>query len=181
MIYNHSTYLIKLIFLFVLGTFWENYNIFGFYDFWLQYLKAYVLKNILHCFPVSVIKQAEKLKSCEMKEGWMKNDECWRMNDEGWRFQVVEGFCDWRTDERTNERTFVNVESLSQLKETSVIYKLLQCKYLSVHVYILNIIWVYTLSCILYSIHFILLLSKVLAFLSKWSPSIYIFKYFNIS
>ena len=127
------------------------------------------------------IKQAEKLKSREMKEGWMKNDECWRMNDEGWRFQVVEGFCDWRTDERTNERTFVNVESLSQLKETSVIYKLLQCKYLSVHVYILNIIWVYTLSCILYSIHFILLLSKVLAFLSKWSPSIYIFKYFNIS
>ena len=39
-------------------------------------------------------KQAEKLKSRKMKEGWMKNDECWRMNDEGWRFQVVEGFCD---------------------------------------------------------------------------------------
>ena len=29
-------------------------------------------------------KQAEKLKSREMKEGWMKNDlEWWRMN-EGW-------------------------------------------------------------------------------------------------
>ena len=52
-----------------------------------------------------IIKQVEKLKSCKMKEGWMKNDECWRMNDEGWWFQAVEGFCDWRTDERTNERT----------------------------------------------------------------------------
>ena len=31
-------------------------------------------------------KQAKKLKSCKMKEGWMKNDEG------GW-FQAVEGFC----------------------------------------------------------------------------------------
>ena len=45
------------------------------------------------------IKQAEKLKSREMKEGWMKsdegwmkNDERWRMNDAVWWFQVVEGF-----------------------------------------------------------------------------------------
>ena len=30
-------------------------------------------------------KQAEKLKSREMKEGWMKNDEGWMKNDEGWR------------------------------------------------------------------------------------------------
>ena len=30
-----------------------------------------------------ILKQAEKLKSCEMKEGWMKNDEGW-MKDE-WR------------------------------------------------------------------------------------------------
>ena len=26
--------------------------------------------------------QAEKLKSCELKEGWMKNDEGWMKNDE---------------------------------------------------------------------------------------------------
>ena len=44
-------------------------------------------------------KQAEKLKSQKMKEGWMKNDEewmkddeGWRLNDEGWWFQAVEGF-----------------------------------------------------------------------------------------
>ena len=56
-------------------------------------------------------KQAEKLKSREMKEGWMKNDggwmkndEGWKMNDEGWWFQAVEWFC-FRTDERTNKRT----------------------------------------------------------------------------
>ena len=42
-------------------------------------------------------KQAEKLKSCEMKEGWMKNDE-------GWWFQAVEGFW-FMTDRRTDERT----------------------------------------------------------------------------
>ena len=49
-------------------------------------------------------KQAEKLKSREMKEGWMKNDEWWRimkdewimmkdewimMKDEWWWFQAV--------------------------------------------------------------------------------------------
>ena len=63
-------------------------------------------------------KQAEKLKSREMKEGWMMkdewrmikdewrmtNDEGWMMNDEGWWFQAVEGF--WlMTDRQTNERT----------------------------------------------------------------------------
>ena len=51
-------------------------------------------------------KQAEKLKSREMKEGWMKNDEGWIKNDagwmmddegwvmkdEGWWFQAVDGF-----------------------------------------------------------------------------------------
>ena len=77
------------------------------------------------------MKQAEKLKSREMKEGWwrmmkddegwwrmmkndegwMKNDERWRMNDERWWFQAVEGFW-WLTV----GRTFVNAESLSQLK-----------------------------------------------------------------
>ena len=47
-----------------------------------------------------IYKQAEKLKSREMKEGWMKNEEWWLKNDEGWRmnvegwwFQAVEGFC----------------------------------------------------------------------------------------
>ena len=29
-------------------------------------------------------KQAEKLKSRKMKEGWMKNDIGWVKNDEGW-------------------------------------------------------------------------------------------------
>ena len=45
---------------------------------------------------VDILKQAEKLKSREMKEGWMKNDEGWmkndegwKMNDEGWWFQTV--------------------------------------------------------------------------------------------
>ena len=53
-------------------------------------------------------KQAEKLKSREMKEGWMKNDkawmkndEGWKMNDEGWWFQAVEGVC-FRTHERAD-------------------------------------------------------------------------------
>ena len=64
------------------------------------------------------LRQAEKLKSRKMKEGWMKSDEGWMkndegwmkkdegwiMNDEGWWFQAVEGFR-WRTNEQTNERT----------------------------------------------------------------------------
>ena len=40
-------------------------------------------------------KQAEKLKSREMKEGWMKNDEGWMKiakgwmkNDEGWSMMI---------------------------------------------------------------------------------------------
>ena len=74
-------------------------------------------------------KQAEKLKSREMKEGcikngegwmkndkvWMKNDEGWKMKDEGWWFQAVEGFC-FRTDERMDGQTFAIVESLLWLK-----------------------------------------------------------------
>ena len=55
-----------------------------------------------------IIKQAEKLKSREMKEGWMKSDEGWMKNDERWMmkdegcwFQAVEGFC-WWTDGRTD-------------------------------------------------------------------------------
>ena len=59
----------------------------------------------------SVKKQAEKLKSCEMKEGWMKcdegwmkNDERWRINDAVWWFQAVEGFW-FMTDRQTDKRT----------------------------------------------------------------------------
>ena len=47
---------------------------------------------MLYCFLQSY-QQAEKLKSCETKKGWMKNDE-------GWWFEVVEGLCRW-TDAET--------------------------------------------------------------------------------
>ena len=59
-----------------------------------------------------LIQQAEKLKSREMKEGWMKNDEWWRMNDEDDDFKLLKGFA----DERTDKQTFVIVESISRLK-----------------------------------------------------------------
>ena len=39
-------------------------------------------------------KQAERLKSCKIKEGWMKNDKGLRMNDEGWWFQA--DICEYR-------------------------------------------------------------------------------------
>ena len=58
-------------------------------------------------------KQAEKLKSREMKEGWMKNDEDWMkdewrmMKDEGWMmkdddFKLLRGFASERTDGQTD-------------------------------------------------------------------------------
>ena len=37
-------------------------------------------------------KQAEKLKSREMKEGWMKNVEGWMMKDDD--FKLLRGFID---------------------------------------------------------------------------------------
>ena len=57
--------------------------------------------------------QAEKLKSREMKEGWMKNDEVWMkdewrmMKDEGWMmkdddFKLLRGFASEQTDRRTD-------------------------------------------------------------------------------
>ena len=69
-------------------------------------------------------KQAEKLKSREMKEGWMMKDEWWRMNeewwsmmnDEEWWMMISSCWGVWVTDRLTNWRTFVNVESLSRLK-----------------------------------------------------------------
>ena len=65
-------------------------------------------------------KKAEKLKSCEMKDGcWKMNDESWKMkverwrkNVERWRFKVVGGF----EDRQTDEQTFVIVELLLRLK-----------------------------------------------------------------
>ena len=49
------------------------------------------------------------------------NEEWWKMNDE-WCSMMISScwgvlIYDGRTDERTNERTFVNVESLSRLKK----------------------------------------------------------------
>jgi len=79
-----------------------------------------------------VDQQAEKFKSREMKEGWMKKDEGW-MKDEGWRmkdewrrmkderwmmkdddFKLFRGF----EDRQTDRQTLVIVESLSRLKMT---------------------------------------------------------------
>ena len=45
-------------------------------------------------------KQAEKLKSREMKEGWMKNDEGWKMKDDD--FKLLKGFALWQTNGRTD-------------------------------------------------------------------------------
>ena len=46
------------------------------------------------------MKKAEKLKSCKMKEGWMKNDEGWMINDDD--LKLLTGFGDeqtkWWTD-----------------------------------------------------------------------------------
>ena len=42
------------------------------------------------------LKQAEKLKSFEMKEGWIKNAEGWRMKDDD--FKLFRGFADEQTD-----------------------------------------------------------------------------------
>ena len=51
--------------------------------------------------------QAEKFKSCKMKEEWMKNDEGWLKNDEGWKmndddFKLLKGFALGRTNGRTD-------------------------------------------------------------------------------
>ena len=80
-------------------------TIINWYGFWGNYF-------------VSIFKQAEKLKSCEMKDWcWRMKVERWRMNVERWRIKVEGGFEDGRTYERTNERTFVIVKSLSRLKK----------------------------------------------------------------
>ena len=69
--------------------------------------------SISHTATLKKIQQAEKLKSREMKEGWMKNDECWRMMISScWGVSVNDG----QMNKRTNGWTFVNLESLSRLK-----------------------------------------------------------------
>ena len=84
-----------------------------------------ILRSILCLF--DLVKQAEKLKSREMKEGWwrmMKDDEgwwrmnelWWRMNQEWWRMMISSCWGVLQTDWLTDERTFVIVESLSRLK-----------------------------------------------------------------
>ena len=92
--------------------------------------------NVLNWFRIQCIyilsksNKAEKLKSREMKEGWIKNDVEWcrmmkdewkKMRDEGWvmkndDFKLLRGFCDWQTNEWRNRLTFVNVELQSWLK-----------------------------------------------------------------
>ena len=70
-------------------------------NFQLQNLTKPYSLNFLVPFRLKLPnKQAEKLKSREMKEVRIKNDEGWNM----------------MTDEWTTGRTFVNVESLSRLK-----------------------------------------------------------------
>ena len=88
----------------------------------IQYSYHFGFKNAFCNLDLQYIeyKQAEKLKSRKMKEGWMKNDEGWKVKDEGWGFQAVEGFC-FKTDgQTTNEQTFAIVELLSQLKNFMV-------------------------------------------------------------
>ena len=41
-------------------------------------------------YSIADMKQAEKLISCKMKGGWMKNAD-WKKNDEGWWFHAVKG------------------------------------------------------------------------------------------
>ena len=71
-------------------------------------------------------KQAEKLKSREMKGGWTKIDEGWMKNDEGWMmkdddFKLLRGFDNEHTDRRTDGQTFVIVESISRLKTQNIL------------------------------------------------------------
>ena len=65
-------------------------------------------------------KQAEKLKSREMKEGWMKNDEGWIKKIEWWRMMISSYWEVLVTDKLTIGQSFVNVESLLGLKIESV-------------------------------------------------------------
>ena len=64
-----------------------------------------VCKNISKC-PL-YHKQVETLKSCKMKEAWIKSDEGWTKNEEGWMmndddFKLLKGFALGRTKKRTD-------------------------------------------------------------------------------
>ena len=62
----------------------------------IDIIKHHSYLHLFASFRITVLmKQAEKLKSCEMKEGWVKNDEGWMKNDEGWWYLAVEGFWWW--------------------------------------------------------------------------------------
>ena len=52
--------------------------------------------DIFHTNDPAFNKQAEKLKSCKMKEGWMKNDEGWMINDDD--LKLLTGFADEQTE-----------------------------------------------------------------------------------
>ena len=57
----------------------KDYEFWTFWN-WQSHKNSKKFKNI--------DKQAEKLKSCEMKdEGWKMNDESWKMKDEGWKMK----------------------------------------------------------------------------------------------
>ena len=79
------------------------------YDWTMNYLSS-INWCIVTLWCYILFKQAEKLKSREMKEGWMKNVEGWMMNDEGWWYQAVEGFWGWmnrQMDKQTNEHLWL--------------------------------------------------------------------------
>ena len=78
--------------------YFSKYSLFCIFD--LVTAVTYILHMNHSSFYRVSQKQAEKLKSREIKEGWMKNDkgwmkddEGWMKNEEGWWFQAVEGFC----------------------------------------------------------------------------------------
>ena len=65
-----------------------------------QFYLLRVSQKLCH---VCIFKQAEKLKSCEMKdEGWKMKVERWRKNVERWRFKVEGGFEDGQTNKWTD-------------------------------------------------------------------------------
>ena len=73
------------------------------------------LKSINQLSRSCLKKQAEKLKSHKMKDGWMIKDEGWMMKNDDFKLLRGEGFCR-QTDGQTDKQTFVIVESLLQLK-----------------------------------------------------------------
>ena len=80
------------------------------------------------------MKQAEKLKSREMKEGRMKNDEGWMMKDDD--FKLLRGFADRQMNEQMDGWTDIcDCRVALQLKRSKlkimVIYLEGEIKYFS--------------------------------------------------